>query len=387
MRGNLADALCDNQSLDATRPAASHAVNVLIIDDNPADLDLAAESLAGGTGPLYRVECARSLSTGLERLSSGGIDVVLLELQLPDSAGLDTLEKVRSHSPDLPILVLTGRPDRAFGLSAVLAGAQDYLMKDEMNYLSLTRVIQYAIARERASRSKDDFVGVVCHEIRNPLAVIQTSIEILRGSLNGGMTAHQEKFAGMASRNAEFLTKIIENMLNLARLESGKAKIRQAPLNVAELISTVLQNFQATAHERGLVLQSDILKDLPDVLADTELLQQVLNNLMDNAVRFARQKVMVRAEISPTPAPGFVQISVVDDGPGIPPSQTGRIFNKFVQLKRPEGLATYKGTGLGLAICKQIIDLHGGKIRVDNVPGRGANFSFVLPVAPRSTAD
>lgn len=381
MTGKMADALCDIRSSD-TRLAASAAVNVvnvLIIDDNPAAADLAAESLVDETCPFYHVERAGRLSAGLERLSRGGIDVVLLELQLPDSQGLDTLAKVRAHSPDLPILVLTGRPDKQFGLSAVLEGAQDYLMKDEMNYLSLTRVIQYAIARERASRSKDNFVSVVCHEIRNPLAVIQSSIEILRGSLNGGMTAHQEKFAGMAGRNAEFLTKIIDNMLNLARLESGKAKIRQTPLNLAELTSGVFQNFQVLANERGLVLQSDVPEDLPCVMADAEMLQQVLINLMDNAVHFAKKKVTVTAEAGQQTAPGFVQISVIDDGPGIPAFQKGRIFNKFVQLKRPEGLVP-KGTGLGLAICKQIIELHGGKIRAESELGRGAIFSFVLPV-------
>lgn len=361
---------------------SSATVNVLIIDDNPTDTNRVAESLAEETGPSYHVESADRLSTGLERLSRNEINVVLLELQLSDSEGLDTLARVRAHSPDLPVLVLTGSLDRRLGMSAVLEGAQDYLMKSEMNYFSLSRVIQYAIARERASRSKDNFVGVVCHEIRNPLSVIQGSIETLRERLNGSMTVEQETLADMAGRNTERITKIIDNMLNLSRLESGSAKIRQTPLNVADLIRVVLQNFQAVADKRGLVLQSDVPACLPCVLADTELIQHVLINLLNNAVRVSKQQIIVKADVLLLPIPGCVQISVIDDGPGIPPSQIRRIFNKFVQLKRPEGLAPYKGTGLGLAICKQIVELHGGKIRTESEPGRGATFSFVLPVAP-----
>ncbi|MBI4179483.1 hybrid sensor histidine kinase/response regulator [bacterium] len=351
-------------------------VRVLLIEDNSDDADYFFKALLRGTDPC-EIERVETLAAAFERLGRGGIDVAVLDLSLPDSSGVETLARIHAQFPWTPVVVLTGRADESMGIQAVKEGAQDYLVKGQVDTRLLVRSIRYAIERSRLDRQRGDFVHVLTHEIRNPLTVVRGSLETLADSDPGTWTAAQKGNIDRALRNAGLLSKIIDTMLEISRLESGNALIQFGRVRAAGVIRPMLQDFEAEARKRKIRLEEEIQEDLPDICANEDLVLQVLMNLVQNALRFASSTVLVRAAANGAGA----QISVIDDGEGIPDHQIGLVFNRFVQLKRRSRGGFYKGTGLGLALCKQIVELHHGKIWVESEEGAGAAFHVVFPYA------
>ena len=220
---------------------------------------------------------------------------------------------------------------------------------------------------------KDELVGTVSHELRTPLTIVKGAIDNLREGICGPVEGKQKEVVELAHRNVERLARMINNLLDLSRLESGSARANKKPTDLSGVAKEVLDGF-GYADTRGIKIDSR-LDGVPPVEADAEMMAQVITNLLDNAVRFARARVAVNV----TPEGGSVRVEVVDDGPGIPEDKIKDLFNKFTQLNRKAG-GGYKGTGLGLAICKEIMTLHGTKIDVASVVGAGTRFSFALPV-------
>ncbi len=219
---------------------------------------------------------------------------------------------------------------------------------------------------------KNEFMTTISHELRNPLTTVKTAVQSLRDGLVGPMTAQQRRFIDLAHRNVERQIRIINNVLDLARLQSGRAHLDLRRVQVALHVEEALQAYSLS--DRGPRVETVLAPDLPDVKADPDLLTQVLTNLVDNARRYARERVTVRV----APSPEGVVLSVIDDGPGLADSQAAKLFSKFVQVNRPTG-GGYKGTGLGLAICKEIVAAHGGRIWADGGQGKGARFHTVWP--------
>jgi len=172
---------------DPQRPSEPRLLTALLVDDSAADVRLMREALADQRETPVRLLHADRLSTGLARLAEGGVDVVLLDLGLPDSQGLETLIKVRHHAPRVPVIVLTASDDIALAIQALQQGAQDYLVKASVQVSRdlVGRSIRYAIERHRVERLKDDFVNTVSHELRTPLATIQEFTGILFDQISG----------------------------------------------------------------------------------------------------------------------------------------------------------------------------------------------------------
>jgi PAS domain S-box-containing protein len=228
--------------------------------------------------------------------------------------------------------------------------------------------------RREVDALKDKFIGVVSHELRTPLTVVRTAVDSLRCGVAGALSPEQREIADLCSRNILRLSKMISNLLDISRLEAGGAKARLERLDLETLLADIPENFRMMERGKKLSIKIHRPSRLPAVRGDPEMIGEVLDNLLDNAARFARSAVRVRVRTEA----GGVRVEVVDDGPGIPPDKIGLLFNKFVQVERAIG-GGYKGTGLGLAICKEIMALHGSEIGVDNAPGLGARFHFLLP--------
>jgi len=226
---------------------------------------------------------------------------------------------------------------------------------------------------------KNHFMNHISHELRNTLSTLTTAAFCLKEGPAGSLTAQQSRLVDMIARNVDRQTKIVENVLDLARFQSGRLKIRARPVDAAALIAEIVE--ECALAGRAPKVGVEIEGRLPVVSGDPDLIAQVLRNLVDNALRYAREKVVVEA--SRDGAEGL-RVSVIDDGEGIPAERLGDLFTEFVQLERTSaasGRSGYKGTGLGLTICKEIVEGHRGRIWADNAPGRGARFSFVLPAA------
>lgn len=238
---------------------------------------------------------------------------------------------------------------------------------------------------------KEDLIQTASHELRSPLAVIKGVIDNLKDGILGELNGRQMQSAEIASRHVDRLTKIIDNLLDMARLESGKARMNRGPLDAVTAIHALAQDFQMMAKERGILLTVDLPETLPPAYADADMFGQVVVNLLTNALKFGRRRISIRAaeveqqkvrdRLQHTLLPELIgiQFTVEDDGPGISQENIRHLFNKFVQLHRPSDVNGHKGTGLGLAISKEIVEQHQGKIWADSRPGRGARFHFILP--------
>lgn len=255
------------------------------------------------------------------------------------------------------------------GAEALLVTLRDPAAGDRLRTLE-------AEAREslRVVEIKNQFMGRISHELRNSLATVKTAVFCLNDGLTGALAPRQTRLVEMISRNVDRQVKIIDNILDLARFQSGKLKIVPRSVELLRIVDELSQEFRLKnkAHRLRLELPGE----LPPVHGDPDLLFQVLRNLLDNAFRYARSQVTIKAADAGS---GEVSLSVVDDGAGIPKGRLGELFKQFGQLDRPAGGNGYKGTGLGLAICKEIVEGHRGRIWASSGAGEGTSFTFILP--------
>src|SRR6185503_18129841 len=274
-------------------------LNILLVEDDPADARLLRDKLAlAAPGRFNVVHCDR-LAAGLDRLASGeAFDAALVDLSLPDSDGLETFTNLHVHAPGLPILIMTGFDDQTTAKNAVRAGAQDYLLKGNIDGDTIRRCIEYAIERVRlladleASRRqqaqlKDQFLSHVSHELRMPLTVIYQAITNLLSGAAGEINAEQRECLEIAAPNVRQLRKMIDELLEVARSDAGPTRIARQPTDLQELLTRTVRNIQPVAQAKGIRLDGAILPaDLPAVQADPRRIAEVLMNLIDNAFKF-----------------------------------------------------------------------------------------------------
>jgi two-component system phosphate regulon sensor histidine kinase PhoR len=233
----------------------------------------------------------------------------------------------------------------------------------------LTRLKQLESARQ-------EFVANVSHELRTPLSLIKGYVEtLLDGARDNPDVA--TKFLQTIDRNAERLRLLIEDLLTISELESGRVKLSLQAVALGPVVAKVLEDFKTRAEAKGMRL----VNQAPDlaIRADVDRLEQVLGNLVDNAIKYGRAKGAVTVGGRAADG-GQVEVFVQDDGPGIPPEALERLFERFYRVDKARS-REQGGTGLGLAIVKHIVQSHGGRVWATSEPGHGATFSFVLPQA------
>jgi len=225
-------------------------------------------------------------------------------------------------------------------------------------------------------RLKSEFVMTASHELRTPLTSIGMSIDLLLESAPKKLDGKDLQLLSAAHEDLQRLKVLVNNLLDLSRIEAGKMEMEFSSHPVRPLLARVVDSFRIRAEQKGVALSYQVPEALPDIQADGNRIAWVLTNLMANALHFTPSGGSVRLTAG-TFGP-FVQMSVSDNGPGIPYEYQSKIFDKFVQVKSNNILG---GSGLGLAICREIVRAHGGTIWVDSVPGEGSTFNFTLPTA------
>jgi signal transduction histidine kinase len=425
-------------------------VKVLLIEDNPADARLIAKMLedARAKGLAFELMWAEDLPSGVERLRTAGADVVLLDLGLPGSSGLETLHRLFAHGRQVPTLVvLSGLTDEEVAVQALQAGAQDYLVKGQVDSATLMRAIRYAIGRtqaeealrqahaelehrvvarttelaravdalraenaerqrveetlrqhrdhleelikgrtaelvaekeraEVANRAKSAFLANMSHDLRTPLNGILGFSQILE--LDKSLTARQLASIGIIRQSGEHLLTLINDILDLAKIESGKAELFPFDVELPSFLQVIADIIRVKAEQKtGLEFVRRFAADLPRfVRVDGTRLRQVLLNLLDNAVKFTdRGQVVFQVGFTP---PATLHVEVRDTGVGMTPEQLRRIFNPFEQVG--DARRRSEGTGLGLVTSRQFVRLMGSDIRVESRSGEGTSFVVELDV-------
>jgi PAS domain S-box-containing protein len=238
-------------------------------------------------------------------------------------------------------------------------------------------VLRDVTADRRLDQMRRQFISDASHEIKTPLTAIGGFAAAIA---DGTATTPEERVrsAAFIVREVQRLTRLVNELLNLSRIESGAAKLELESVELPELLQAVVEAFGKQASDKDVRVELDLPPDLPRVRADADRIYQVMVNLLSNAVRFGRAGSEVA--VSASPEDGFVRISVRDSGPGIAPGQLSRIWERFHRAdssrSRQDG-----GTGLGLAIVRSIVEAHGGSVSAESEVGKGSTFSFTVPVA------
>ena len=247
--------------------------------------------------------------------------------------------------------------------------------------VGMVTVLNDITKQRELDRVKANFVANVSHELRTPLVAMQKSITLILEKTTGPLTGEQEQFLSIAERNVQRLSLLINDLLDLSKLEAGKMELKRQVTPIENVIGDSVATLNSWALTKSLSLEKKIEKGLPQINIDSNRIIQVLNNLIGNAVKFSPPNSTITVEAILTADSGGVQISVKDQGIGIDKENLGKIFSKFYQVgeKVPSGIG---GTGIGLSIAKEIVQLHAGKIWVESEKGQGAKFSFTLPLTP-----
>ena len=225
---------------------------------------------------------------------------------------------------------------------------------------------------------KEEFLALTTHDLRSPLTVISGVISFFTSGRLGKLSPEQQNMVAMMERNAQSLIELVNDLLDASKLESGALRLDIASIDLRGLVDELRETMEPLAREKGITMEEHIGAELPPVEADRPKLRRIIVNLLSNAVKFTGKggTVQLKAES----IDDQVRISVSDTGVGIAPEDVERLFDKYEQA-RSRATRGEKGTGLGLYITKQLVELHGGKIKVDSEVGRGSTFSFTLPIA------
>ncbi len=408
----------------------NNKAHVLLIEDNPVDSKLMGRMLSRADNSAYEVECRDSLSGALERLSDKGIDLILLDLSLPDSEGFETFLSVQKKAADLPIVVLTGYDDERLALDALRQGAQDYLVKTDLDPKMLLRVIRYAMERKKIERqlkkaneelARDEKVLVdmlkslkksnselkltqlqliqaeklevvgrlaagVAHEVKNPLAMLRMGVDYFSKQvpLEDEKSRFMIKSMNDAIRRADF---VIKGMLDFA----GQQEPEMEPEDLAAVLERSLFFVKHELDRHHIRVEKNIQSEIPPVRMNRNRVEQVLVNIFTNAIQAMGEGGMLRVQAHRKKlenaggvvgyrkddifAPGdeVALIEIEDSGPGIPEEIINKLFDPFFTTHRTEG-----GTGLGLSVVKSIIQMHRGYVEIGNREGKGARVCIML---------
>jgi len=228
---------------------------------------------------------------------------------------------------------------------------------------------------EQVEQLKDDFISVVSHELRTPLSIAKEGINLILDGIPGPINAEQARVLKSVKINIDRLVRIINNLLDISKIEAGKLEIRKRLADVADLARQAASSYEAKAVEKKVSLKMDLPAEHFLANVDPDMVIQVITNLLDNAVKFTKEG---QIKVSMRECGKHIECSVADTGMGISKEDMPKLFEKFQRFGRANG-SSERGMGLGLSIAKRIVEMHGGRISAESEPGRGTKVTFTLP--------
>jgi len=376
-------------------------LKLLIVDDDDVDR-LALKRTLAKAGVQGEFAEAAGPDEALQLLRENVFDCVILDYQLPGADGLQVLRSIRSAGLRTPVIALTGQGDEQTAVELMKAGAADYMGKGQLSPERLSRSLRHAMAlfrseearrqlleREKAARedaqaanrAKDEFLATLSHELRTPLNAILGWVRLM-GSGNLDQPTMQRAIE-IIERNTRLQAQLIEDLLDVSRIISGKLRLDLRPAALSSVVEAAIEAVRPTADAKHITLEFHATAASDNVLVDHGRMQQVVWNLLSNALKFTPEYGRVTLELSATES--TLSLHVKDTGAGINPAFLPYVFDRF----RQEDAATTRahgGLGLGLSIVRHLVELHGGHVTAESDgEGRGATFAVHLPLAKSST--
>jgi PAS domain S-box-containing protein len=261
----------------------------------------------------------------------------------------------------------------------VLRSSSAVIEDENGQTVGMVSVLSDVTKQRELDLMKSKFVANVTHELRTPLVAIQKSISLLLSKTAGQVSTTQEEFLSLAERNLKKLSRLIDDLLDLSKLEAGRMQIKQETTSIESVIKDAIVSLDAWANTKSIKMEEKIQEGISQVSIDSQRIGQVLNNLIGNAIKFTPHngKIIVGADLMG--GGKEVEVSVQDTGAGIPKEDLGKVFDRFYQTGE-RTLTDISGTGVGLSIAKEIVELHGGKIWAESEKNKGAKFLFTIPV-------
>lgn len=406
-------------------------INVLLIEDDPDDAFFFEELLSENNRHAFKLFHVGMLQDGLDQLQNSHIDIVFLDLSLPDAQGLESFAQLNSEAPQLPVVVMSGLDDEIMAVNAVQAGAQDYLVKGQVSSNLLARSIQYAIERKRvrdalrrshedlerrvvertaelaranqllqqevterkriedalrdalhqlerraaalevANQELEQFAHVASHDLKAPLRAIASLSEWIEEDLEDVLTGDTRHNMYLLRGRVHRMEALINGILQYSRAGRGHAQVEHVSVRV--LLVHIIDDLAPPD-----TFTIEISADMPTIMTERGKLEQVFTNLIGNAIKYHNRLDGV-IRVTAANKEDFYEFSVADDGPGIDPKFHERIFVMFQTLQPRDEV---ESTGVGLAVVKKIVEEQGGMIRLESSAGNGSNFVFTWPKTP-----
>jgi len=376
-------------------------LKVLVIEFNSKNILKIKNALSKTSGVSYEVSWLQKEENLLKRVEEEAFEVLLLSYELPGSNGLEILSDLQYKDLQGPVIMMADKGNEEFSTQAMREGAYDYIIREEGFENALSTVIYNALKTFRAAkererlqkeiaakkveleaanrklkeldRIKSDFVANVAHEFRTPLTIIKGNTDmVVKGSL-GKITPQQKEMLDGAIKVANRLSRLVNDLLDISKIESGKMQLKKERLNINSIIETNLAGFNKMMEDKKQTLQKGLAKDMPEVRADTDKITQVFINLLSNAVKYSSEGSAI--VIKSVNLDREIMVEISDTGEGIAPENIDKIFDKFARVTAEKK----EGTGLGLPIAKDIVVLHKGRMWVKSEQGKGSQFYFTLP--------
>ncbi|MDD5190343.1 MAG: ATP-binding protein [Dehalococcoidales bacterium] len=370
-------------------------LKVLIIDDSENDTILLMRELqrAGFTPEYKRVDTASSLTHALDEQPW---EIIISDFVMPQFTGLDALKLIRERGIDIPFILTSGKISDETAVMAMKAGAADYIVKDNLTRLgpAIERELQEVTVRrehEKAAKAlqqredellvlkkvdqlKDEFVGLISHELRTPITIILGALSTVMTEGNKLTRKEIQHLVSDAYWEAETLSDILSNLLELARVQADRLQITGEPFGIKEIINAVVAKMRLQTLTREFCVDCE---DNIIVTGDRIRVQRIIHNLLDNALKYSAAETKI--EVNVRTQDNEAEICVRDYGTGITQANLRRLFEPFQRLASDN----YKisGTGLGLVVCRRLVEAQGGRIWVESQPGEGSAFYFTLPLA------